>query len=144
MASRYSHIFGATAALGVLSFAGCKGSFSTAPVSPSTNAAANNAAASRQTPIKHVILIIQENRSFDNFFAGYPGADSTMVGKTHDGKSVPLKAITFSKVPLNHFYRDARTDINGGQMNGFDLVKPNPPFSNHIPYSYVKRSLIKP
>jgi phospholipase C len=144
VASQRTRIFGAILALSVLSFSGCKGGFATAPVTPSANHAANLASAHLQTPIKHVILIIQENRSFDNFFAGYPGADSTMVGKTHDGKSVRLQPITFSKVPLNHFYRDARTDINGGHMNGFDLVKPNPPFSNHIPYSYVKRSLIKP
>ena len=30
--------------------------------------------------IKHVVVIIQENRSFENFFAGYPGADAPMFG----------------------------------------------------------------
>jgi phospholipase C len=32
------------------------------------------------TPIKHVIVVIQENRSFDDFFATFPGANGTTVG----------------------------------------------------------------
>ncbi|HEY1868736.1 MAG TPA: alkaline phosphatase family protein [Candidatus Cybelea sp.] len=37
--------------------------------------------ASEKTPIKHVVILIQENRSFDNFFATFPGADGTTTGK---------------------------------------------------------------
>ena len=33
------------------------------------------------SPIKHVIIVIQENRSFDNLFATFPGADGTKTGK---------------------------------------------------------------
>ncbi len=29
------------------------------------------------SPIKHVVVLIQENRSFNNLFATYPGADGT-------------------------------------------------------------------
>jgi len=32
-------------------------------------------------PISHVIVVIQENRSFDNFFATFPGADGTTTGQ---------------------------------------------------------------
>ena len=28
------------------------------------------------TRLKHLVIIVQENRSFDNLFAGWPGADS--------------------------------------------------------------------
>ena len=31
--------------------------------------------------IAHVIYIVQENRSFDNLFQGYPGADTVSAGK---------------------------------------------------------------
>ncbi len=34
-----------------------------------------------KTPIRHVVILIQENRSFDNFFATFPGADGTKTGK---------------------------------------------------------------
>lgn len=29
------------------------------------------------SPIQHVVVLVQENRSFNNFFATYPGADGT-------------------------------------------------------------------
>ena len=32
-------------------------------------------------PIEHVVIVIQENRSFDNLFATFPGADGTKTGK---------------------------------------------------------------
>ncbi len=30
--------------------------------------------------ISHVIVIVQENRTFENFFAGFPGANAPMTG----------------------------------------------------------------
>ena len=36
---------------------------------------------SGSSPIKHVVMIVQENRSFNNLFAGFPGTNSTMRGK---------------------------------------------------------------
>jgi phospholipase C len=36
--------------------------------------------ASSLSPIKHVVIVIQENRSFDNLFATFPGADGTTTG----------------------------------------------------------------
>jgi phospholipase C len=38
-------------------------------------------AAGSSTPIEHVVIVIQENRSFDNFFSTFPGADGTKTGK---------------------------------------------------------------
>ena len=32
-------------------------------------------------PIQHVVIVIQENRSFDNLFATFPGADGTTTGQ---------------------------------------------------------------
>jgi phospholipase C len=34
-----------------------------------------------KNPIAHVVIVIQENRSFDNLFATFPGADGTTVGQ---------------------------------------------------------------
>lgn len=47
-----------------------------APILPSALRAAPGA-----NPIKHVVIVIQENRSFDNIFATFPGADGTKTGK---------------------------------------------------------------
>ncbi|HXB82747.1 MAG TPA: hypothetical protein VNU22_05280, partial [Candidatus Acidoferrum sp.] len=30
--------------------------------------------------IQHVVIIVQENRTFNDFFATYPGADATTIG----------------------------------------------------------------
>src|SRR5262249_22719298 len=40
--------------------------------------------------IKHVVIIVQENRSFENLFAGWPGADAPLYGKIHTGAQIPL------------------------------------------------------
>jgi phospholipase C len=41
--------------------------------------------------IKHVVYIVQENRSFDNMFQGYPGADTVPSGKNSQGQEVKLQ-----------------------------------------------------
>jgi phospholipase C len=46
------------------------------------------------TPISHVIVVIQENRSFDNFFATFPGADGTTTGQ---GAPMPRAIATACK-----------------------------------------------
>jgi phospholipase C len=43
--------------------------------------------------IKHVVIVIQENRSFDNLFQGYPGADTRSYGYDTNGKKIALVPI---------------------------------------------------
>ena len=40
--------------------------------------------------IKHIIFVIKENRTFDNLYARYPGADGATQGTTCDGQTVTL------------------------------------------------------
>src|SRR5580700_5178532 len=40
--------------------------------------------------IKHIVYIIQENRSFDNLFQGYPGANTVSRGKDSNGQTIEL------------------------------------------------------
>ena len=83
----------------------------------------------RANAIQHVIIIVQEGRSFDNYFGTYPGADGipTVNGRT----TVCLPAPKPAKCarPL-HTHKDksvggptdahaARIDVNYGRMNGF-------------------------
>ena len=35
-----------------------------------------------ENPIKHVIFMVKENRTFDHYFGTYPGADGATRGKT--------------------------------------------------------------
>ncbi|MGH2806592.1 MAG: phospholipase C [Actinomycetota bacterium] len=75
-------------------------------------------------PIEHVVFIVKENRSFDNFFGRYPGADGAVSGLTSTGDVVPLKpAKDVFEPDLGHVFGDGLTAVNGGRMDGFDRVR---------------------
>ena len=78
----------------------------------------------KDIPIKHIVLIIKENRTFDNYFASYPGADGATHGMTSTGKRVPLTpAPDILEVGLGHHFTDGVKAINGGKMDGFDIIR---------------------
>jgi len=52
-----------------------------------------NAESTTQTPIKHVIYIMEENHSFDNFFGNYPVGDTN---QTNSGIEQPLDILNGS------------------------------------------------
>ncbi len=74
--------------------------------------------------IRHVVVIMQENRSFDSYFSTYPGADGippgACVSDPHTGTCV---APYHDPNDLNkggpHGAPAAIADLAGGQMNGF-------------------------
>ncbi len=94
--------------------------------------------------IQHVVIVIQENRSFDNLFATFPHADGATKGLTHTGQSITLKARKLeSTLVLNNSHLAFNLDYDNGKMDGFDLVYVN----GHqctCAYQYVKPSTIKP
>jgi phospholipase C len=79
-----------------------------------------------RTPIKHVITIVMENRSFDNVFHGYPGVDAADYGYTHAGKKVALAPTPFEgNCDPDHSHEAWVADYNDGKMNGFDTAPPS-------------------
>ena len=54
--------------------------------------------------IKHVVFIVQENRSFDNVFMNYPGADTVTSGKDFNGRHDPAspRAVSRLKYQIDH------------------------------------------
>jgi phospholipase C len=46
--------------------------------------------------IEHVVYIVQENRSFDDLFHGYPGADTVSQGKNSQGQTVKLQPVSLA------------------------------------------------
>src|SRR5688500_3845257 len=75
-------------------------------------------------PIKHVVFIVKENRTFDNYFARYPGADGAEVARISNGNQVLLQEATDVLEPdLGHSFADAVEAINGGRMDRCDKVQ---------------------
>jgi phospholipase C len=82
-------------------------------------------------PIKHVIFVVKENRTFNNYFATYPGAEGATEGGTiscdangcQDGPVVQLRhAKDVQPHDLTHCFRCGLAAINGGKMNGFNQM----------------------
>jgi phospholipase C len=93
--------------------------------------------------IKHVVIFIKENRSFDNYFGQFPGATGATTGLTSTGAVVPLvPAPDMEASDLCHEAICINTAINGGQMNQFDLMQDSVKHYTAIPNlrSYVQFS----
>jgi len=77
---------------------------------------------SGSSPIQHVVIVLQENRTLENIFHAYPGANTVDYGLDHNGNKVTLTA-THLMVPWDpsHTYSNWLTEYNNGGMNGFDL-----------------------
>jgi phospholipase C len=102
--------------------------------------------------ITHVVIMIQENRSFDNLFATFPGADGTTFGyyrkKIKGGYArtkIALKKQTLAGLDVNHSYKNFNGDYDDGKMDGFNLagINGNNP-SGTYPYQYVDPKYIAP
>src|SRR4051794_35745104 len=129
-------------ALAVLTAAGCLGGGSTKGTNaPSTEALSNWADVPVKAPtgihkIQHVIMIMQENRSFDHYFGTFPGADGIPM---KDGVPTVCLPNPYTKQCVRPFHdpsltnaggphalKGAVADIHGGKMDGFvaRAVKP--------------------
>src|SRR5215471_11778475 len=42
-------------------------------------------------PIKHIVFLVKENRTFDNYFGTYPGANGARFAMDSAGKLIPLE-----------------------------------------------------
>ena len=71
------------------------------------------------TPIRHIVVIMQENRSFDHLFHGFPGADTASSGMLH-GVRVPLKPTPLGGGPdLDHTHTGWWHQWDHGRMDNF-------------------------
>ncbi len=92
--------------------------------------------------ISHIVYIIQENRSFDDLFQGYPGADTVSIGRNSSGKRIRLTPTRLAtEYEIDHSVHAMFAACNGTsslpgthcRMNGFDKERayggpPNPQY----------------
>jgi phospholipase C len=84
------------------------------------------------------VIIVQENRSFDNLFSGYPGADSATTGIS-DGQVIPLNSVPLEYgTDVDHTHPGWWADWNQGKNDGFAHASSYP--IPYYPYAYVPRS----
>jgi phospholipase C len=79
--------------------------------------------------IKHVVVIMQENRSFDTYFGTYPGADGIPAANGTFTVCLPNPATKGCEQPFHdaadvnggadHTNAAAIADVHGGKMDGF-------------------------
>ena len=72
--------------------------------------------------IKHVVFIVQENRSLDNVFMNYPGADTVTSGKDFNGRTIRLRPVSLGlKYQIDHSSTAMFVACDGKQvMPGID------------------------
>jgi phospholipase C len=73
-------------------------------------------------PIKHVIFLVKENRTFDNYFGKFPGADGATSGRISDGTVIPLAPLPPGPQGASHSWDSALLAYHQGAMNQFDLL----------------------
>jgi phospholipase C len=73
--------------------------------------------------IQHIVFIIKENRSFNNYFGTFPGANGATSGKVSNGTTRTLGHTPDRVRDMGHSWADAITAIDGGKMDKFDLVQ---------------------
>lgn len=97
------------------------------------SARARSVAPAVSAPIEHIVVVLQENHTYDNYFGTYPRGDGTL-GK---GLKVPAKAgappsvppshsPTLTPVDLNHNWASAHADFDSGAMDGFVYSEGSP------------------
>jgi phospholipase C len=144
--------------IAAVAISGCGGSQAASPlpaVAPqAANALFERSISSGSSVIQHVVIIIQENRSLDNLFYGYPKADTRPYGYNERGEKIDLKPVGLqAKWDVEHDSTAFFTACNGTgripgtqcRMDGFDEIgvgcggssgDPRCPHKNPV-YSYV-------
>ena len=99
-------------------------------VSEATRVAASPANADATTPIQHLVVLLQENHTFDNYFGTFPGADGIPAGTcmpVDSSSPAGSQCVTPFHIgsndvalgDLDHSAATAAKQFNGGRLNGF-------------------------
>jgi phospholipase C len=136
-------------ALALAVTAGCAAPYDLHPTPearPASVRARAAAPALHGSPIQHVVIIVQENRSFDDLFQGYPGANTASSGLANDGTVVPLQSIPLTaSYDVLHTLDSYVVSYDGAKMDGFNLEDIQGKTDLKYPqYGYVPATEIAP
>jgi len=75
------------------------------------------------SPIKHIVIIVRENHSFDNIFGTFPGADGTTRARLPNGHIVLLNhSPDHTELDIGHAGDSAALAVDKGRMDRFDQL----------------------
>jgi phospholipase C len=83
------------------------------------------AALPTRTPIKHVVFLIKENRTFDQLFGTFPGANGVSVGMDHGVPRPLIRGNDQTIADIPHCYACSLLAWDHGRMDGFDQGGPS-------------------
>ncbi len=88
-----------------------------------------------RSKIRNVVFIVKENRTFDNLFGRFPGADGATTGMTCDGHEIQLGQAQDDSHGANHSFLSGITAIDGGKMDCFDALDGGHKLETYVQYS---------
>lgn len=85
-----------------------------------------------RSPISKIVVVLQENHTFDNYFGTYPAADGTLgkglrlpISQGGPPAAGPTHSTSLTPVELNHNWNAAHADYDAGKMDGFVYTEGN-------------------
>ena len=145
-ARRRSSVLLAVLAVAVLAGA-CSGKGDSAAPGPSSATSSTGVSSAPAAPsvdpqlalarrkIKHVVFLIKENRTFDEVFGRFQGADGATIGKAcHPAHTVKLLRASDRTPDIAHSFNAGIAAVDGGKMDCFNRIAKNPA------YPYVQES----
>jgi len=105
------------------------------------------------TPIQHVVVVFQENHSFDNVLGAFCAqaaaglvdhdpCDGATTGMLPDGSTIELGSASDVVPPVDHRVESQQVAIDGGAMDGFGLITGCRPKRNYACYTQFDPSQI--
>ena len=92
-------------------------------------------------PIKHIVVVVKENHTFDNYFGSFPGAEGITTCSTKDGTQFACpRATNMTPRDLCHEHGCALTDWAGGAMNGWEDTNGSSTNGDHLAWAQYQES----
>ena len=74
-------------------------------------------------PIDHIVVVVKENHTFDNYFGSFPGAEGTTTCQLKNGTMPCPHAPDSTSRDLCHEHSCALSAWGHGMMNGWEDVR---------------------
>jgi len=90
-----------------------------------------NSGGNNGNPIKNIVVIMQENHTFDNYFGTYPGANGIPKNvcmpldpdHPNNGCVKPFLSANVTPPDMSHGYKSSQIAYDNGKMDGFMLAE---------------------